>query len=77
MGSSVAPPADGGQAQAPSVVTIEELEIEGEPTIGDANAPVTIVEFSDYECPFCAKFYSESHTKIKEEYIDLFSKISH
>jgi protein-disulfide isomerase len=38
--------------------------------IGDENAPVTIVEFSDYECPFCAKFYSESLSSIKKNYIE-------
>jgi len=58
------------QQAAPAKVDESVLEIEGEPTLGDANAPVTIVEFSDYECPFCAKFYRESHAKIKEEYID-------
>lgn len=37
---------------------------------GDPNAPVTIVEFSDYECPFCARFYSETFSKIEENYIN-------
>ena len=36
---------------------------------GNKNAPVTIVEFSDYECPFCAKFYSETLPQIQEKYI--------
>lgn len=36
---------------------------------GDANAPVTIVEWSDYECPFCARFYSETFKQIDEKYI--------
>jgi protein-disulfide isomerase len=37
---------------------------------GDANAPVTIVEFSDFECPFCGRFYSETLSQIEENYID-------
>lgn len=37
---------------------------------GDKNAPVTIVEFSDYECPFCEKFYTQTYGQIKEKYID-------
>jgi protein-disulfide isomerase len=37
---------------------------------GDENAPVTIVEFSDYECPFCERFYSQTYSQIKSEYVD-------
>lgn len=36
---------------------------------GDKNAPVTIVEFSDYECPFCVKFYTQTLPQIEENYI--------
>ena len=36
---------------------------------GDKNAPVTIVEFSDYECPFCGRFYSDTLSQIDNEYI--------
>jgi len=40
-----------------------------DPVLGDKDAPVTIVEFSDYECPFCGRFWSETLPKIKEQYI--------
>ncbi len=36
---------------------------------GDKNAPVTIVEFSDYECPFCEKFYTQTLPQIEANYI--------
>ena len=36
---------------------------------GDPNAPVTILEFSDYQCPYCRKFHTEVLPKIDEEYI--------
>ena len=36
---------------------------------GDKDAPVTIVEFSDFECPFCARFYSKTLSQIDEQYI--------
>ena len=36
---------------------------------GQANAPVTIIEFSDYECPFCGKFYAETLSQLYEKYI--------
>jgi protein-disulfide isomerase len=36
---------------------------------GQANAPVTIVEFSDYQCPFCSRYISDAYTQIDEQYI--------
>src|SRR3989344_3922900 len=41
-----------------------------EAVLGDENAPVTIIEFSDYQCPFCRKFYDETLPSLKSEYID-------
>ena len=43
---------------------------EDDPFIGDENAPVTIVEFSDFECPFCARFHSGTLPSIIENYVD-------
>jgi protein-disulfide isomerase len=37
---------------------------------GDEDAPVTIIEFSDYECPFCTKFYNGAYQQIKTKYIE-------
>ncbi|MDP7115852.1 MAG: thioredoxin domain-containing protein [Candidatus Woesearchaeota archaeon] len=36
---------------------------------GDENAPVTIVEFSDFECPYCGRFFKETLPLIDEKYI--------
>jgi len=36
---------------------------------GDASAPVTIVEFSDFQCPFCGRFTRETAPLIEETYI--------
>jgi len=38
--------------------------------MGSANAPVTIVEFVDLECPFCHRFHAEAFPLIKKNYID-------
>ncbi len=38
--------------------------------LGDENAPVVIIEFSDYQCPFCRSFWRETLPLIKSEYID-------
>jgi len=37
---------------------------------GSEDAPITIVEFSEYECPYCKKYIDESYFKILEEYGD-------
>lgn len=38
--------------------------------IGSDLAPVVIIEFSDFQCPFCRKFFTESYQNIKKDYID-------
>ena len=38
--------------------------------LGQASAKVTLIEFSDYECPFCERHYTQTESKIKSEYID-------
>ncbi|RLG37775.1 MAG: hypothetical protein DRO01_06895 [Thermoproteota archaeon] len=37
---------------------------------GEESAPVTIVEFTDYQCPFCSRYVSDTLSKIKTEYIE-------
>jgi protein-disulfide isomerase len=38
--------------------------------IGNANAKVTIVEFSDFQCPYCRKFFLDTYGQLKKDYID-------
>ncbi|MEK7517889.1 MAG: thioredoxin domain-containing protein [Patescibacteria group bacterium] len=40
------------------------------PALGDKNARVTIVEFSDFECPFCRRYFTDTYPQLKKEYID-------
>ena len=47
-----------------------DVPIEGAYAIGDPNAPVTIVEYTDYECPFCSRHYAQTFLQLKEDYID-------
>lgn len=45
------------------------INVKGYPALGDANAPVTIVEFSDYQCPFCARHARETLPLIEKDFI--------
>lgn len=42
---------------------------EGFPFRGDPEAPITIVEFSDYECPFCARYFVQTEPAMNESYV--------
>ena len=37
--------------------------------LGDAKAPVTLFEFADFQCPFCARFHEQAGLQIREQYI--------
>jgi protein-disulfide isomerase len=54
----------------PALPTPASLSPETFTTMGDPNAPVTIVEFSDYECPFCLRHHQQVFPILKEKYID-------
>ncbi len=47
-----------------------EVLLDDDTVKGDEDAPVTIVEWSEFECPFCTRFYNQAYAQIKKEYID-------
>ena len=51
------------------ILTVSKLIEGGSPVWGDSNAPITILEWGDYQCTFCYKFHQDTLNKINEEYI--------
>ncbi len=49
---------------------IVDVSADDDPSLGKDNAKVTIIEFSDFQCPFCARFREQTLDQIKKEYID-------
>ncbi len=56
------------QPQAPTKVDIKVTA--SDPVKGNPNAKLTIVNFSDYQCPFCGRFYKDVETQIIKDYVD-------
>src|SRR2546427_58800 len=59
-------PVQGGGAPSGPVRT----SVADAPMLGRADAPVTLVEFSDYQCPFCQRFFATTLSALKKDYVD-------
>ena len=60
----------GAQPQAPQQPTKGVASVDDDPVLGDKNTPVTIIEFSDYECPFCKRHFDETLPQLIKNYVD-------
>lgn len=57
-------------ADIPGMPAARFVPIAGRPAWGSDDAPITIVEFTDYECPFCRRFTSQTYPGIRDNYGD-------
>ena len=66
-----APTAQPSQAQVqPSQPSLLQVSIDDDPVKGDPDAPITIIEFSDFQCPFCSRWYDQTLSQLEEGHID-------
>ncbi|MBI3151241.1 MAG: DsbA family protein [Chloroflexi bacterium] len=69
--AQVAQQPSGQIAEAPTAepkITRYDIPTEGYPSLGPADAPITIVEFSDFQCPFCRRFHDETYQALLDAY---------
>lgn len=62
--------------------TLENISFEGEPTLGEESAPINIIEYSDFGCPWCAEWHGvdaipqrpidreQSFTQVRNNYVE-------
>jgi protein-disulfide isomerase len=58
------------QGDGTMAADISKVKTEGEPYIGQANAPVTIAYWTDYQCPFCQRNEEQVLPQIISTYVD-------
>jgi protein-disulfide isomerase len=67
---SAAAPSAPSQAAAPTTGAVKITLAPNTPYLGASNAKVTVVEYADYECPFCQQFFKNVFSVLKTKYID-------
>ncbi len=66
---TTAPPSPAGQQQ-PTAVNTNALKLTNDDVVmGDLNAPVTVIEYGDYQCTFCGRFFSDTESQIVDNYV--------
>lgn len=64
-------PTGSGLGDSPSApqANIKDINLDGKPFIGSATAPVTIAVWSDFQCPFCKRWETETLPLIEKDYM--------
>jgi protein-disulfide isomerase len=61
---------DASDTAAMAKKLMEAVPPHGERTLGDPNAPVTMIEYGSASCPHCAEFHAKIWPGIKKDYVD-------
>lgn len=55
---------------APVALPTGKLKMGGGFQLGSSEAPITMVEFTDYQCPFCRQFHDTTFANLRKNYVD-------
>jgi len=59
-----------GDQIEPTKITMDTFVLNGSPILGDSNAPITLVEFGDYQCHYCNVFFQSIEEDIIKNYVE-------
>jgi protein-disulfide isomerase len=71
-GCAATPPGAPGASEPPPQAAAPAAEADAQAfnELGRAGAPVTIIEFSDFECPYCARYALQTFPELRRNYVD-------
>jgi len=58
------------QESGPAKITAATFMENGSPILGDPNAPITLIEFGDYQCYFCNQFFHTTEDNLFKNYVE-------
>jgi protein-disulfide isomerase len=69
-GAPVQPPANAAAPTPAPQLPNFDLLLAGSPSKGKADAPLVLLEFSDFECPFCGRYARDTYGQVIKEFVD-------
>lgn len=71
-GGTTNPPAAAADdtVPVPAATNDTPATVDDDPMLGSESAKITLIEFTDYQCPFCARHFTQTYSQIKKDYID-------
>jgi len=69
QGQEAVAPAEAGEG-GDSAPRRFEVSTDGDPSLGPADAPIVLIEFSDFNCPYCKKWHAETYPQLMSAYKD-------